>query len=144
MDWRKMAIARLREYPERMMSITNLKEQIEALALQQTAIRAARTDGEAVSGSNGSRREDAMIAAIVRLDALRTNLTIAKHEAAVTQRGLNGLTDEDRQLLELFYIKRWSPDEICEQLHVSRPTMYYRRDRALRQFTLASFGVVDI
>jgi len=144
MDYKETAIKRLREYESRVVSIENLRQQLEALRTEQTAIRSASTDSEPVSGTLGSRREDAMIFNIMKQDALRTNLKIAQHEIAVTERGFASLPDDAKTVLDIFYIHHHPIKDVCEEMHIEKTTLYRKKDAALRAFTMACFGIVDL
>ena len=144
MDYKEMAIKRLREYGSRVVAVENLRQQLEALRAEQTAIRSATTDSEPVSGTTGSRREDAMISNIMKQDALQENLKIARHEIAVTGRGLAALSTDEKAVLDVFYMHHRPIKDVCEETHIEKSTLYRKKDTALRDFTIACFGIVDL
>lgn len=146
MNWQKMSIDRLKEYEARQSALILIPEQIKTLESNFTAIRAARTDGEPVKESSGNKREDALITNIAKRQELERNLKIAEQEAEITAQGLATLTPEERKVLYKFYINRprRHVEELCEELNFEKTRVYEIKDIALRKFTRAVYGVVEI
>lgn len=145
MNWQKMSIDRLKEYEARQSALILIPEQIRTLEMNLSAIRAARTDGTPVKES-GNKREDALINNIVTRQELEQNLKIAEREAEITAQGLATLTPEERKVLYKFYINRprRHVEELCEELNFEKTRVYEIKDIALRKFTRAVYGVVEI
>jgi len=146
MKWNSISEQRLRDYEKRRDALVNIPEQIAILEDQFTAIRSATTDATPVQGGLDNRREEMLINNIEKRKELEFNLKIAKREVKLTERGLKVLTDEERRIIELFYIakSRNSVDWICDELLLSRSEFYRRKDEALRKFTIAVYGIVGI
>lgn len=145
MNWQKISIERLREYEERKQAEQSLTEQIETLEMTFSAVRAATIDATAVKGG-GNKREDALINNIVMREELSKNLDIVKREISVTEKGLNGLTRDQKRILQKFFIAR-NPghvEDLCEELSLERSRIYSLKNDALRRFTLSCYGVVDM
>ncbi len=140
-----IAINRLRDHSSRVVALDTIPEQIKTLELQYGAIRSATTDSEPVSGGT-NRREDMLVDNILKRETLRSNLEIAKREIEVTKRALAALSEDERRILELFYINRQHGyiDRLCDELCVERSRVYTLKDEALRKFCLATCGVVDL
>lgn len=146
MDWKQAAIQRLKDYEARKKAVALLGEQIKNLEMQFASIRGAKTDGEPVMGSNGNRREDILLSNIVLRDELKANRQIAGREIEITEKGLAALNDEERRILELFYISRPYDHvtRLCQELKVEKSEVYRRKNTALDKFTIACYGVVRI
>ena len=146
MDWKSAAVQRLKDYEARKRSVRLLSEQLENLEAQFTAIRGAITDGEPVRGGDGNRREDMLLSNIVLRDELTENKRIAEREINITEKGLAALSDEERRILEVFYITRPYNHvlRLCEALNVEKSEVYRRKNAALDKFTIACYGVVKI
>lgn len=146
MDWKPCAIQRLKNYEARKQSLGSIKADIEALEMQFTAIRPARTDGTPASGGTGSRREDMMISNIQKRSELEENYRIAEREVISTENGMSALTEEERRILYVFYMNR--PRDhvgfLSEELCVEKSEVYRRKDAALKKFTIACYGVNDV
>ena len=73
---------------------------------------------------------------------LEWNLARVKQWLAVTNRGLNALSNEELVILQRMYLypERGAVDRLCGDLGVEQATVYRKRDKALRQFTFALYG----
>lgn len=140
-----IAINRLRDHSARVVALDTITAQIETLELQYSAIRSATTDSEPVSGGT-NRREDMLVSNILKREALKNDLEIAKREIEITKKALSVLSADERRILELFYINRQSGyiDRLCDELCVERSRVYTMKDEALRKFCLAVCGTVDL
>lgn len=63
----------------------------------------------------------------------------------IIKRGLAALTPEERLILSRFYIYRekGNPQRLCEALGVEQSSVYRRKDKALKKFTEAVFGLIE-
>ena len=145
MDWRKISIERLKDYETRKLSMSLIPEQLEALELEFTSIRAATTDGQEIKGG-GSKREDALINNIVKRDELKRIFKIAKKEIEITEKGLQELSEEELKILHKFYICRirGHVELLCEELNFEKSRVYAMKDEALKKFTLSCYGIVEL
>lgn len=146
MDWRKISIERLKDYENRKAALLSIPEQLETLELEFTSIRAATTDGQEIKGGGGSKIEDSLINNIVKRDELKRNLKIVKNEVAVTERGLKGLTADEEKILNKFYINRvhGHVELLCEELNFEKSRVYAIKEDALKKFTLACYGIIEL
>ena len=103
MDYRKQVIERLRNLPDEKAALVNLPEQIKALEMQFVALKAARTDGEPVSGGT-NHREDVLINNIAEREEREADLEWTRREVAIMERNLAALKPNEKRALELFYI----------------------------------------
>lgn len=144
MDWKKAAIEDLRSYTYHRDSIRNIPERIQALKEQFEAIRCANSSREPVQGGT-SRVEDNMLNNIVERERLKHTLIATRRLVALIQRGLAGLDDTERRVLERFYINRVRGHvELLEnELHLEQAQVYRIKDQALYKFTLAMYGLTD-
>lgn len=142
MDWKQEAIDKLRDYEAHKKALDNIPLELERLGAAYTGIRAARVDGTPRAGSSGNRREDAMLSNIVHRDELKRRLKEARLWVAQVDKALSVLDDEERLVLDRFYIHRakGAIEDLCGRLHVEQATVYRKRDSALRRFTLALYG----
>ena len=146
MKWSKLSEQRLRDYENRKEALSNIPIQIKTLEEEFTGIRSATTDATPVQGGSDNRREEMLVNNIERRKELEFNYGIVRREVFLTEKGLKALTEEEQRILELFYIvkSRKSVERICEELLVSRAEFYRRKNEALRKFTMAVYGVVDL
>lgn len=144
MNWRSEAIDKLKSYAARMEALENIPKEIKRLESAYAGIRSATTDGTPISGG-GNAREDSMLSNIVHRDELKRRLKEARLWVVQVDKALAVLDDEERLVLDRFYIHRAKGNvgELCERLNVEQATVYRRRDSALRRFTIALYGVTE-
>ena len=145
-NWCIFSIQRLRDYEARKEAIESLTEQIELLEDKFTAIRSATTDSTPVQGGNENRREQMLIHNIATREELQTNLEIAKSEVEITEKGLAALTENERKILQRFYITRTKGyvERLCDELYISKTELYRQKEDALKRFTMVCYGIVEL
>lgn len=144
MNWKFEAIEKLKEYTARKNAITSIPEEIKRLEEDAQRIRAASTDATPVQGG-GSTREDMLLTNIVHREELQRRLSDAKRWVDIVDGGLAVLSDEDRLVLDRFYIHpmRGNVDRLCDDLAIEKAAVYKRKEKALRRFTVALYGAVE-
>lgn len=144
MDWKREAIDKLKYYEVRREALENIPKEIKRLESAYTGIRSVMTDGTAVSGG-GSTRGDSMLSNIVHRDELKRRLKEVRLWVAQVDKALAVLDNEERLVLDRFYIHRAKGvvGELCDRLNLEKTAVYDRRDRALRRFTIALYGVTE-
>lgn len=144
MNWKREAADKLRNYEAHRQALRSIPQEIKRLESAYAGIRSATSDSTPVSGG-GSTREDALLSNIVHREELARQL----EEARLWVKGVNDafgvLTDEERLVLDRLYIHqtRGGVVSLCKELHLERSTVYDRRDKALRHFTLALYGATE-
>lgn len=146
LNWSVFAVQRLRDYEDRKTAVENITEQIKALEQRFTAIRSATTDGTPVQGGNENKREEMLIRNIAEREELKNNLDIITREIEVTEKALDTLTEEERLILRRFFILRQKGyvERLCDELFVSKTRLYQKKETALKKFTLACYGIVEL
>ena len=144
MNWKREAIDKLKNYEAHKQALECLPKEIRRLESAYTGIRSATTDGTPISGG-GNTREDSMLSNIVHRDELKRRLKEARLWVAQVDKALSVLDDEERLVLDRFYIHRakGAVEALCESLNLEKSAVYDRRDKALRHFTLALYGVTE-
>ena len=138
MNWKSEAIDKLKNYEAHRQAVEGLPKEIRRLESAYAGIRSA------VSGG-GSTREDAMLSNIVHRDELRRRMKEARLWVAQVDKALAVLDDEERIVLDRFYIHRTkdSVGELCDRLNLEKTAVYDRREKALRHFTTALYGITE-
>lgn len=144
MNWKNEAIEKLRDYEAKKQCLSSIPAEIRQLKEQYGAIRSSTSDGTPVSGG-GSGREDVLLSNIVKREELERTLRQAAGWVRLVDAGLEILSQEERLLLDRFYIHpaRGNVDRLCEELGVEKAAVYRRKDAALRHFTLCLYGAVE-
>ena len=144
MDWKYEAVDKLRGYEAHNRALENIPAELDRLETAFVSVRSAVIDGMPISGG-GNRREDIMLSNIVHRQELKRTLKQARLWVGMVDRALSALDEQERLVLERFYIRRGkgNVERLCSELGVEQSTVYRRRDSALRHFTLALYGVVE-
>lgn len=144
MNWKAEAMEKLRRYDAMRLATINIPEEIERLEVDAKSIRAARTDATPVAGG-GNRREEALLNNIIHRQELAWTLEQAHMWLRSTDRALMALNNEEKQILHRLYIypEKGCLEKLCKELGVEASSIYRRRDKALKHFTLAFYGITD-
>ena len=145
MDWKSESIWELRNLEAKRASIPDLQAQIRALNSQMTAIRSATSDGTPVPGG-GSGREDMLLNCITERDLLEATMNITLMQVDMIERALASLDKEEQEMLSLCYIhvKTGGMGAVSDHLQCDLSTVYRRRNRALRAYTMRRRGLESI
>lgn len=146
LNWSVFAVQRLRDLEDRKTAVENITEQIKALEQRFTSIRSATTDGTPVQGGNENKREEMLIHNISTREELKNNLDIITREIEVTEKALDTLTEEEKLILTRFFILRQKGyvERLCDELYISKTGLYNKKEAALKKFTLACYGIVEL
>lgn len=144
MNWKKSAIEDLRKYPLQREALTNIRERIGALETIYRSAKTANLSADPVKGG-GNRVEDALLNNIVERERLKATYRATERLVKLVERGLAGLSDEERLVLQRFYIApaRGSVEALMSELHVEKTRVYERKDEALYLFTVFQYGIID-
>jgi len=136
MDWKLCAEDDLRRYRQMKIGVLNTKDR---LRLVSTSLSSR---GDVFKRKNG-KADSEIINAIVEKERLATNIESAERLLAIIDRGLDSLNEEERRLLEKFYMSA-APSKmrrLSEEFGYEPRTLYRKRDRALAKFTIAMYGL---
>ena len=140
----KEAESKLRMYNARKHALKSLSEQIANLEAQMTCVRSAAADGTAVHGG-GSGRETALLDNIAERAELEKALEHTREWVNAVSGALRSLTNEERRILELFYIEKQKRcvERLSEEMHMSKSSVYNCKDNALEKFVRCYYGVLE-
>lgn len=144
MDWKHEAIEKLKEYSAKKNSLESIPVEIKRLESAMQSIRSATSDGSPVKGG-GNGREDMYLSNIVHREELERSLEQAQMWVDIVDAGLEILSEEERLILSRFYINpaKGNVDMLCEELGIEKPSVYRRKDAALRHFTICLYGCAE-
>lgn len=145
MNWKYEAIEKLKEYSAKRQALKSIPEEMARLESAMQSIRSATADSTPVSGG-GSGREDMILSNIVHREELARSLEQARKWVSLVDSGLEVLTDDERKVLDRFYIKpaRGNVDRLCEEFGIEKSQVYARKDSALHHFTISLYGCAEI
>ena len=144
-DWEKNAVKDLREYGCIKESLVNIPAEIKELEMAAQTIKSVTYDKTPVAGGT-SGREDALINNIDRRGRLAENLIVAQCKVARIERGLAVLSEREKRVLDGFFMRREYGylERLKLDLGYEDRQVYRIKDDALKKFTLAMFGIVDL
>lgn len=142
MNWKQEAKEKLRRYDAMRLATINIPQELERLEIDAQSIRSARADSVTVHGG-GSKREEALLNNIIHRQELAWTLQQAQMWLQSTDRALTGLSNEEKLILHRLYIypEKGGLERLCKELGIETSSIYRRRDRALKHFTLAFYGI---
>ncbi len=146
MNWKTEAVYKLREYNSKKKALTNLEEKIKMKETEITAIRTSQLSQAPSHGTNENTAQDRLISSIAEKDELKLNLAIVRRQIAAIDRGLAALDEEQRTVLDLFFINRQQGyiGMLCDMLNVEVASVYRKKDEALRKFTVIMYGIIEL
>ena len=144
MDWKTVAKDKLYNYSAKKTSQSNLADEIHELEYSRRSICSAISDGTPVAGGT-NKRDDRFINTMTRQEELKENLRTVSRWLKRVDRGLAELTEEERTILSRFYIypEKGAAERLAQDLGIDVKTVYWRKDQALRKFTIAMCGCVE-
>lgn len=144
MNWKNEAMDRLRQYDAMRLAVTNIPQEIRRLEAASQLIRSARTDSIAVL-SGGGRREEVILDNMMNRQELQWRLEQAQSWLSCTDRALGALSGEEKLVLQRFYIcpEKGSVERLCSELGLESSSVYRKRDKALRHFSVALYGSAE-
>lgn len=144
MNWKNEAIEKLEQYGARKQSLRSIPKEIALLESVSANIRSSTCDSIRVKGSD-SGREDVLLSNIMKREELNWAMEQAQRWVDLVESGLSVLSDEERSILEAFYIRseKGAADRLAGELAMDVKTVYRRKDAALRRFTIALCGCVE-
>lgn len=144
MNWQKEAIADLRCHEKRKAALESLADEIRELRGRTYGSSSPAADAVPVQGGS-STAEGRWIAAIDELERKKEAYRITKRRVDAVERGLAALDEQQRMVLDVFFMNRvqGGADYLVQKLHLERTRVYELRESAIRDFTMARYGVVD-
>lgn len=145
MNWKYEAMEKLKSYNAKKQALRSIPEEITRLESEMRSIRSATSDGTPVTGG-GSGREDRYLSNIVHREELSRSLEQAKVWVSLVDAGLAILSQEERLVLDRFYINpaRGNVDRLCGEMGIEKSQVYARKDSALHHFTISLYGCTEI
>lgn len=143
MNWKKEAENDLRNYNRRKESLESMHERAQALKYQREAIKAV-SDCAPVQGGN-IPQDEKQVNLICEQERLKFNLEAAQILVNNTEKGLTGLDDTERMVLDRFYISpiKNHVESLMVELNYEKSQIYRIKDSALYKFTVALYGITD-
>lgn len=143
-DWKKAAIEDLRIYAAQKQSLKNIPERIEGLREDKFRIKGSTLSAVPMHGG-ASRYEDKLLNCITEIGRLEELIPPIQRKVTLIEKGLSGLSDTERKVLDGFYIMptNGSVQRLAMDLGYEQRQVYRIRDAALYRYTITMFGLCD-
>ena len=144
MNWKIEATNDLINYTRKKESLENMRQQMGALKAQFISIKGAATDKEPVMGG-ASRLEDKQLDNIVKRERLKLTYHATERLIDVIERGLSGLNEQERKVIDRFYICRTKDyiERLMNETGYEQAQIYRIKNDALYKFTIAMYGITE-
>lgn len=144
MNWKDVAIEKLKFYEAKKLSLRNIPLEIAEIESTMTSIRSAQPDRARVNGGSLGY-EDKLLNCVVRKEELQRALDRAQLSVDETTGALQIISQEEQLILDRFYINpaKGNIERLCVELCTEQSTVYRRKDAALRKFTIALYGCLE-
>ncbi|MDP4152867.1 MAG: hypothetical protein Q8865_05415 [Bacillota bacterium] len=144
MDWKQAAIDDLKKYNAQKQSLINIQQRISALKIKNESIKSRVTDSTPVQGG-GCQTEENLLNNIVERERLKLTYAATKRLVTLVEKGLSELSDDEKYVLEMFYIapEKGNVDRLMDEISVEKSQVYRIKDAALYKYTLRMYGLTD-
>ena len=142
MEYKLLSKKKLREFNKIKSSIFNLEERIKLL---KEILNALKKDENKLNINKNNIKNEKHSTVISEIEDLTQILTYRKYEVRRIERAIRALPKEHQLILDKFYINYETNylNFLMSELGYERRSIYYHRDKALKDFTLAMYGIID-
>lgn len=139
-NYNQVAEEMIRNREDNLAALTSLCEQFSELE-QSEGFRSMSFDNDRVQKSIVG---DAVINMAIRRESLKSQISDLDLERKLYDKAWDHLSDEERQVLEIFFKKGMKKQDaidcLCETFEREPATIYRRKDSALKRFKQLLFG----
>ncbi len=146
MDYREYAKDLLARKNSLVSAYSSIKSELESLEQEKNACKVSAVNAASNGNGNNSVYEDRLINILADIDDCRFRRSVVERELIKIEKGMNGLSDYQRDLLEGFFVERemGAADDLMERWYKERSSLYRDRNRALEMFTRSIYGVLQL
>ncbi len=145
MDYREYAKDLLARKKSLVSAYSAIKCELDSLEQEKIACKTAIANAEP---SNGGKTpyDDRLINILADLDDCRFRRSVVERELLKIEKGMNGLTDYQRDLLDAFFVEneQGTAEDLMDKWYKERSSLYRDRTRALEVFTRSIYGVLQL
>ena len=142
LDKRTATAAAVEAYYDMKYILENTDDEIRTVRVKMEGVGAVNMDGQP-HGNNDRATEDRIIDGIEKIDILRERYRQAEEYMAWFKPAWEHLTDDERFVLETFYMERdvgGAVDVIMQHYHIERSSAYNKKNKALVRLTALLYG----
>lgn len=146
MDYREYAKDLLARKNSLVSAYSSIRSELECLEQEKNACKESALKAASKGSENVSVYEDRLINVLADIDDCRFRRSVVERELIKIEKGMNGLSDYQRDLLEGFFVERemGAADDLMERWYKERSSLYRDRNRALELFTRSIYGVLQL
>ena len=144
MNWKTESTKELKIYSIRKESLKSIKERIKILEALSVSLKGISTDTPVMGGM--SRQEEKLLNNIVERGNLLESFKVTARYVALTEKGLSALDERELEIIDGFYFSKTdnNVERMCAEFHLEKTRLYELREIALKKFTIAMYGTVEI
>lgn len=144
MNWKEEAKRELRAYAYLKESLPNIRSRLEGIRSRKISLKSSVGDPTPVQGG-GNHYEDRLLDLIVEEERLKHTYRADKIRLGLIERGLQALTDSERQVLEIFAENKAgrAVDLLRDLTGYEQAQIYRIYGDAIYKFTLAEYGIPE-
>lgn len=145
MIYKTMAMEDLKLHGKRIISVQNLRDEIEALECEKISAKGI-SDSTPVMGGDINKQDSKLVDIISLQKRLGMQLAAVERHVNRVERALGALTRDERKVIERFYLdpQNYSMKRLQEELMYEKSKIYEIKDDALYNFTIALYGITDL
>ncbi len=144
MNWKKEAINKLQEFDAMRQAVRSIPEELTRLEMEAKALQGSKVK-KRQTAAQLRRQEDALLTNRIQQRELEETLRRTQLWLQSVNTAFSSLTPEQKLILNRFFImpEKGAAFRLCGELGREESTIYRKRDQALREFTIALYGISD-
>lgn len=145
MDYREYSKDLLVRKKNLVSAYSAIKTELDLLDRERCACKSSIANAEQ-NGGDASIYEERLINVLADLDDCRFRRSIVERELLKIEKGMNVLSEYQRDLLERFYVSKeyGAAEDLMEKWYKERSCLYRDKIRALDDFTRSVYGVLQL
>ena len=143
MDYKQYAKDLLHRKKNLVSAYSAIRAELDSLEKEKTACKSSAVNSSGEEAEIYSRR---LINTITNIEDCRMRRSVVERELMMIERGMSGLSDYQKDLLEYFFIERVhnAAEGIMGRYYKERSAVYRDRNKALEEFTRSVYGVLQL
>lgn len=144
MDYKEQAKDLLSRKNSLMSAYSAIKSELSQLEEARVSCQTSLTNAEKL-GRNADIYEEHLISLLADMEDCRFRKSIVERELSKIEKGLNGLTEYQKDLINTFFVEKTlgGAEDIMLRWRRERSTVYRDRVRVLEDFTRSVYGVLQ-
>ena len=146
MDYREQSKDLLSRKKNLVSAYNAIKTELQHLENEKIACKTIASNSSLDEEKARAVYEERLINILADIDDCRFRLSVVERELLKIEKGMLGLSDYQRDIIETFFVERvcHAVDDLMERWYKERSSIYRDRTRALDQFTRSVFGVLQL